>query len=736
MRHNTNQSNKAAAIALLIAASAIPANAQTAGVGGSNGSNSGTSARGASSTGAATGGVGAVGGPSAGTSAPVGTTNPGAATAAPGTPASPGIFGGSNGTANETQSGVGGTTGSGEAAQGTSPTGNSNTGNNSNGGGQMSGGLMGNAPSYGLSGASNADGSNLGIVSTAPGTGNVPPVTLTLAETINLTLGSSSSLDIASRNLDRDLQRVREAQAAGGFKVNANATGTHFDAPTEVAFGSQKITVEPQDVGSAGINASLPIDLTGQIRAQTDVEKLQLLADRFQRDTISNELILSAQTAYFNVLRAQHQVQVAEAALTNAQTQASLSGSQYQAGTGQRIDVLRAQTQVATAQQDLLSAQNSLALTDTNFNDVVGRPLNAQTNVVDVAGVTQGVTTTTPPQYVPEAPSVPNPVTGPSTTTPVGPPTSSPVNQPPAQTASVPVFFRAPFDQLNAINVDASIQTATNARPELREDLVQVQADDRSIKLARSGLEPTLVLSAGGTYYPKVSFASPRSQVGEITATINLPLYDSGYTRDRVREARDETQNAQTTYESNVTDVALQVRQGYLNMQTAAQQIDAANIALQEAVSARELAQLRYQGGVGLYLEVTDAESALTTAETSQVNSVYDYLIARAQFQNAIGIPDLNPTLPATFTSTPSPLPATPPELPQVPDGLSLPSAPTANTPAEPSPTVQPQSMAPGAPRTLAVSHHATTNSYHSIAKYTLFTPAYISNGMRLALVP
>ena len=55
----------------------------------------------------------------------------------------------------------------------------------------------------------------------------------------------------------------------------------------------------------------------------------------------------------------------------------------------------------------------------------------------------------------------------------------------------------------------------------------------------------------------------------------------------------------------------------------------------------RQLAELRYKGQVGLYLEVTDAQAALVQAENNQVDAVYNYLVARAQFQNAVGTPQV-----------------------------------------------------------------------------------------------
>ncbi len=491
------------------------------------------------------------------------------------------------------------------------------------------------------------------LPATSAAVGDSVPATLTLAQAIDLTLKASTQLDVATRNLDRDEARIQQAKAAGGLKVGASANATHYDDPTVIKFGAAAITALPQDTQLLGLNASLPIDLSGEIKAQTDVQRLQALADKFTRDSVYNQLVLNAQTAYFGVLRSQHQVQVAEAALANAQAQQTLANQQYQAGTGQRIDLLRSNTQVATAQQNLTQAKNALGIAKITLNDTVGRPLNASTDVLDVPGVTGGFATN--------------------------------------GTTAKATYFRSPIADVNAIDVEKSVATATNARPELRQDLVNIQAADKSIKLAKSGLEPSLTINAGGSYYPTTSFSSPRQRVAEIGATLNLPLFDSGLTRARVREANDNALNAKALYGSHSTDVAMQVRQSYLNLLTAAQQIDSANVALQQAVAARQLAQTRYQGGVGLYLEVTDAESALTSAETSQVNAVYNYLTARAQFQNAVGTPDLKPSLPTTADDLgASSEPATPPTLPTLPGDVHVypggnPNGPAGGQPLTPS---------------------------------------------------
>ena len=538
-----------------------------------------------------------------------------------------GVGGTGNGTgvaAPGTATGVGNANGTGSTGNGTAGTGNdvgtangtgTNGGNGTNGVGSSQGGAMGTS---GTGSSTRANGTEANGTGTNGGQGGLPipgasgaPQLFDLAQTIREAIKSSADMQTATRNIEIDRRRSDEAAAAGRPNVDASGTAIRYDQATKIALGGgPAIQVTPTHQEILTLNISNRFDLTGQIRAASDQARLQSLADEFILGQIRNSRVLRAQTIYFNTLRAQHQVDVAQAALNNAERQLQDATNLNAAGVGQRIDVLRAQTQVATAQQNLDAAQNNFAIALTNFNDLVGRPLPAPVRLVDPPGV-----------------AIRQPVTD-----------FSKVGAPDPK-SSVPLTGAT--GEVGAINIDQALQTANAQRPEVLQAQVNVRVAETGVKLSRAGLEPTFSLSAAGNYYPTPSFQFPRQRTGQLTATLNIPLYDGGATRDRVQESKLRTQNAQTSLASTRSDVALDVRQAYLNLATAAQQIGAANSALQSAIGARQLAQLRYQGQVGLYLEVTDAQAALVQAENNQVDAVYNYLVARAQFQNAVGTPQV-----------------------------------------------------------------------------------------------
>ena len=493
---------------------------------------------------------------------------------------------------------------------------NSNGGNgtNSNGNGTNGNGTTGvgsnGANGNGGVGSSQSAAGNSGSQGSLPRPGAVAgPRTFDLAQTIQAGLQSSADVQVAVRNVQIDQKRSDQAAADGRPHVNATGEAIRYDQSTKVALGA---TPPIQILGTheeiLQLNVSDAIDLTGQIRAAADQYRLQSLADQFILNSVRNARILRAQTIYFNTLRAQHQVDVSNAALANAQRQLTDATNLGNAGVGQKIDVLRAQTQVATAQQDLATSENNYGVALTSFNDLVGRPLNAPVTLRDAPGVT-----------------IAQPVTDFST-----------VGAPDAKAAEP--LPNAP-QEVASINIDNALQFANTERPEILQAQVNVRVAQTGVKLARAGLEPTFSISAAGDYYPTTNFQLPRKRTAQLMANLTIPLYDGGATRDRVQEAHLSTDNAQTSLASTRSDVALDVRQSYLNLVTAAQQIGAANAALQSAVAARQLAEIRYQGQVGTYLEVTDAQSALVQSENNQVNAVYNYLVARAQFQNSIGAP-------------------------------------------------------------------------------------------------
>jgi hypothetical protein len=244
----------------------------------------------------------------------------------------------------------------------------------------------------------------LGVVTTTSNTPQTGSVLLkgangrsvfNISQTITASFASSSDLQIAARNVEIDQRRSDQAAAAGRPNVTANAQATRFDQATLISLGgSPPIEVLPNHTELLSINLADRLDITGQIRAASDQAHLQSLSDQFTLEYVRDQRILRAKTIYFNLLRAEHQVLVAQSTLTTAQRQLRDAQNLNAAQVGQKIDVYRAATQVANAQQQLTASLNNRDIARENFNDLVGRPLSAPVQVEDVPGVNIGTDVT------------------------------------------------------------------------------------------------------------------------------------------------------------------------------------------------------------------------------------------------------------------------------------------------------------------------------------------------------
>ena len=94
-------------------------------------------------------------------------------------------------------------------------------------------------------------------------------------------------------------------------------------------------------------------------------------------------------------------------------------------------------------------------------------------------------------------------------------------------------------------------------------------------------------------------------------------------------------------FQARVRDTELtvwqDVQQSYLTMISAEQQIGAAQKAVDSAQENFQLSQGRFDAGVANIIELTDAQLALTQAQSSEAQALANYRIAIAQLERAIG---------------------------------------------------------------------------------------------------
>lgn len=412
---------------------------------------------------------------------------------------------------------------------------------------------------------------------------------MSVGEAVAVALRESKALRYASEGIRKARARTLEGRAASLPTVSVGATMTHLDEGAGAAFTggdgqSRTVSLARQDQPVIGIQATLPVDVTGMIRAAVEADEFVEIVARLEVARVRSQVALEASVACHDLLRARAAAVVAETALTNAQDRLAMAESYERAGVGTRFEALRAQADVAGARQTRIAAQNRISMVVAALDHALGIDQNTEIELTETPGV--------------------DPAGG---------------------------------------TLAAEIEAAYRERPEIAQAEAGIHAARRGVRLARRSSLPTVALAWNAQYTPTPAGFSPRNTTWAVVAQVNIPLFDQGLARARVGQASAEVSQAEIGRQQALDGVALEVRQSHLAVADARERLAVAGAA---AVVAREqyrLAQSRYRAGVtqspgtSPLLEVSDAQTALTLALTNEVNARYDVQTAQAHLDRAVG---------------------------------------------------------------------------------------------------
>jgi outer membrane protein TolC len=118
----------------------------------------------------------------------------------------------------------------------------------------------------------------------------------------------------------------------------------------------------------------------------------------------------------------------------------------------------------------------------------------------------------------------------------------------------------------------------------------------------------------------------------------SISIFDGGMVRNKIAEAEDTVNQAETGKEYLTEGIKLEVEQAYRNLTVAKESVQVARMTIDQAKEATRMADVSYKAGLCTSLEKIDAEVALTQAESNYTQALSLYNIAFAQLQKAMGI--------------------------------------------------------------------------------------------------
>jgi len=406
--------------------------------------------------------------------------------------------------------------------------------------------------------------------------------TLTIGRCLDIALKRNPNIVAAMSTVEVNRNRVGEARS--NYYPQISATGS-FDRINPVP-GTAAAPLGVREIFnqySGSINLNQNIYDFGKTSSSVDVSKHNLESSRSDLSTSQDTIILGVKQAYYGVLQAKRNRDVAADVIKQFQLHLDQAQGFYDVGTKARIDVIKAEVDLSNAKLSLINAENALKIAWITLNNAMGVP------------------------------------------------------DPPAYNIEDNLSF-----QQYAITLEEATARAFENRPDLQSVIAKRQAAEANISLASSGHYP--VLSGNASYLAGAQDVPPSAiehggidHGWEVGVALTIPLFSGFLVSHQVAEARANLYTLRANEESLRQQILLDVRQAYLNLQAAEASISTADLASKQAKENLDLANGRYTAGVGSPIEVSDAFATYVTAQATYTGALYNYKIAQASIEKAMG---------------------------------------------------------------------------------------------------
>jgi|HubBroStandDraft_6_1064221.scaffolds.fasta_scaffold32371_1 outer membrane protein len=413
-------------------------------------------------------------------------------------------------------------------------------------------------------------------------------------ELVGRELGLEEAVNIALENAPKIVARIGDYVAAQQ-RVNQALAPLLPQLTAQGAYGRQRTlssagtgTAFYTDFGAASATASQLLFDFGRTWAAKDVAKSNAQATKELLEGQKLDISQLVKTQYFTLLLSKRLVEVNLAALDRAEVNLRSAQGFFQVGTQPKSFVTRAEVDVANGRVNVIVAQNAVSLARVALNTAMGIAVNAPTEVKDLLS-----------------------------------------------------YREFPVDR------DTLVSEALQNRPEYRQAKAQADAADASVRQTFRDFFPNLFGS--GTYglvgVPGLAASSSRNVNGfnesqnqwNVGLNLTWTIFDGGGKIGRYKEAKANLEAAQARVRDTELQVWQNVEQAYLNLGASAESIGAASKAVESADENYQLARGRFDAGVANIIELTDAQLALTQAQSTQAQALSDYRINIANLERALG---------------------------------------------------------------------------------------------------
>ena len=415
---------------------------------------------------------------------------------------------------------------------------------------------------------------------------------LTLDQCLDLALANNPQIAAAAETANA--ARAKWGQATAGFLPTLSLSasqGQNYSQPSTIvlpdSLGGGTFSTGPDEAGqvtSYSLTLTQPLFTGGKLIQGYSVAKISYQAVQEQLRQAQDGVKFQVISAYYGLMKARKNLELLDTAIDNLQRNRDQAEVFYQAGLISNIDLLRVETELANSTVNRIQAENGVKLARLSFESLLGQPL-----------------------------------------------------EPGIELKEEPLLGVKPL----TLTQEQSLKLAYENRPEWRAYMLGLEAADKALSVAYSNFLPSLAYtySRGRNLadYSSTSGYDSNLENWRSMFVASWNIFDGFSTANQIKEARASYCAAQAQVRQIQDAIALEVKSAYLSLVSSADRIEAAQLAAELAAKTRKLAEVNYRANIISEQAYLDAHTADQSAQLNLWSARYDYEIARAALNKAIG---------------------------------------------------------------------------------------------------
>ena len=410
-------------------------------------------------------------------------------------------------------------------------------------------------------------------------------LTLTLDKALEIALDENPTIKVAAEEIA--LKKVASKEAWQSLLPEASLNGSldHTIKAAEMKLNdmSFKMGQDGTNTANAGLSINLPLFAPAVYRAmsmtKTDIE---LAVEKSRASEL--DLINQVTKAYYQLMLAQDSYEVLQGSYKLAEDNFNVVNAKYQQGAVSEFDKISAEVHMRSIKPNVISAANAVTL--------------AKLQLKVLMGITADVDIKTDDNL----------------------------------TNYESMLFA---NQLK--EEDMSLENNTT----MKQFELNMKLLEKNVKSLKTNFMPTLSMSFSyqyqSLYNPNINFFDYTwSNSSSLMFNLSIPLYRaSNFTK--VKSARIQMRQLDWNRIDTERKLNMQVVSYRNNMTASSEQVVSNKENVMQAEKAVQIAGKRYEVGKGTVLELNSSQVSLTQAQLTYNQSIYDYLVAKADLDQVLG---------------------------------------------------------------------------------------------------